>query len=88
MQTARKNSSGKAPAHKTIAAQTAAIEALESSIDEAMELDPQLKQCLVMKAAKAHLKALKEVRAEQIADEANLSKRHRDSGTGTSRHSH
>ena len=50
---------------------SAAIEALESSIDDALERDPKLKDSLVIKAARTHLRGLKELRAEQIADEAN-----------------
>ncbi len=79
---------GKTPRGTTIAEQTAVIDALASSIEDALERDPKLKDCLVVKAARAHLKGLKELRAEQITDEANASKQQRSNGNGTSRHSH
>ena len=87
MQTAMKNGSEKAP-HTTIAEQTAAIEALESSIDDALERDPKLKYSLIMRAARAHLRGLKELRAEQIADEADARKRQEGNETGTNQHNH
>lgn len=78
------NRIGKAPLRKTIAEQTSVIESLETAIDGALERDPKLKDCLVMKAARAHLKGLMELRAEQVADEANASKRHQGNGNGAS----
>ena len=65
----------KAAARTTVTKQTAVIEALESSIEDALEREPKLKQCLVIKAARAHLKALKALRAEQVADEAKWKQR-------------